>query len=140
MVFDESDLLVVEASDEARRLVRVVGTRVPRVRGGVGTRRPTDRENQLRKHPVDVRWMVLGLGPEDRRVREERQLARVAAFRQHAEVYVADDAGAVVPAEEFGRDLVLQLFLSYGWYLLHAPYIIAFFTIFRLLPAALSDG
>ena len=55
--------------------------------------------------------MVLRLSPEDRRVGDERHLARVASLRRYAEVDVADDAGTVVLAEEHGGDAVLQLLL-----------------------------
>ena len=106
MVFDEGDLLVVEASDETRRF-------------DVAVLFSLNGKNQLRKHPIDVRRVVLRLGPENRRVGNEHHLAWVAAFRQHAEVDVADNAGAVVLAEEHGGDTVLKLLFANGDLRLH---------------------
>lgn len=71
-----------------------------------------DGKNQLRKHPIDIRRVVLRLGPENRRIGDEHHLARVAALRQHAKVDVADDAGAVVLAEEHCGNAVLQFLFA----------------------------
>ena len=53
------------------------------------------------------------------------EVAGIAAFRQHAKVDVADDAGAVVLAEEPSGDAVLQLLFTDGGLIAHVG-IIAF--------------
>ena len=56
--------------------------------------------------------MVLGLRPENRCVGDEHHLVGIAAFRQHAEVDVADDTVTIVLPKVRGGDAVLQLFLA----------------------------
>ena len=107
VVFDECNLLTVKAPDETRRL----DTALPFT---------LDGKNQLRKHPIDIRRVVLRLGPENRCVRNEHHLARVTALRQHAEVDVANNASAVVLAEEQGGDAVLQLLFADGGLTIHS--------------------
>ena len=88
----------------------------------MGTRRPTnalDGENQLRKHAVYVRRMVLGLRPEDRCFGDECHLSWVASFRRHAEVDVTDNASAVERTEEVSGNLVLQFLFSDGRWVFH---------------------
>jgi len=106
VIFDESDFLAVEAADKTRRL-------------DVALLLALNGKNQLREHPMYVRRMVLCLGPEDRCVGDEGHLARVAAFRQYAEIDVADDAVAVVLTEVRGRYAILQFFFSDGGFFLH---------------------
>ena len=65
------------------------------------------------------RRVVLRLGPENRRVRNEHHLARVAALRQHAKVDVADNAGTVVLAEEHCGNAVLQFLFADGGLMSH---------------------
>ena len=99
VVFDKRDLFRVEATDEARRL-------------DVALLFALYCEDQLREHAVDVSRMVLGLRPEDRRIRQKRHLAHIAPLCAYAEVDVADDARAVELSEERGGDAVLQLLLT----------------------------
>ncbi len=51
--------------------------------------------------------MILRLGPIE-------GLGPRTPLRRHAEIHVADDAGAVERAEEVGGDLVLQFLLADG--------------------------
>ena len=114
VVFDEGDLLVVETSDEARRL-------------DVALQLALDGENQLREHAVYVRRMVLGLGPKDTgrtdgssvRVLNGLAARSTRLFRRHAEVDVADNASAVERTEEVSGDLVLQFLFSDGRWVFH---------------------
>ena len=76
-------------------------------RSGQRAGRPADRKDQLGQHLVDIGRMILRLGPIE-------GLGTRAPLRRHAEIHVADDAGAVERAEEVGGDLVLQFLLADG--------------------------
>ena len=107
VVLDEGDLLVVEASGELGRFVRMAGRSPRDRRSGQRTGRPTNRKDQLGQHLVDIGRMILRLGPIE-------GLGARSPLRRHAEIHVADDAGAVERAEEVGGDLVLQFLLADG--------------------------
>ena len=62
-----------------------------------------------------------------------------ASRRRHAEVDVADDAGAVVLAEEHGGDAVLQLLFTDGGLIAHVG-IIAKALLFRLKVRVVGSG
>ena len=63
MVLDEGNLLVVEASGELGRFVRMVGLSPRARRSGQRAGRPADRKDQLGQHLVDIGRMILRLGP-----------------------------------------------------------------------------
>ena len=75
-----------------------------------------DGQNKLGEHAVHIRRMVLRLRPEQRFLRHERHLIRVARLCRNAKVDIADNARAVVPAEEIGGYAVFQvLFTDRRW-------------------------
>ena len=75
-----------------------------------------DGQNKLGEHAVHIRRMVLRLRPKQRFLRHERHLIRVAFLCRNAKINVADNAHAIVPAEEIGGYAVFQfLFTDRRW-------------------------
>lgn len=99
VVLCKSDLLVVEAPDETRRL-------------DVALQFALDRQHQLREHAVNVRRMVLRFRPEYRGFVNESHLPGIPAFAGDAEVDVADDARTVVLGKVQRGDTVFQFFFT----------------------------
>ena len=75
-----------------------------------------DGQNKLGEHAVHIHRMALRLRPKQRFLRHERHLIRVARLCRNAKVDIADNARAVVHAEEIGGYAVFQfLFTDRRW-------------------------